>query len=129
MIEKVSLSALKPASAACQGGPRPGTPDQDWLTRSVEDLEDVWPRSQDLKTAQCYAFQCADLLEVRCETIARARKAEPLFVAAVDAAGNPLMLLALAIERRQGLRTLTFLDGGLSDYNAPVLFAAAGDWD
>jgi len=68
------------------------------------------------------------LLEVRCDTIARARNAETLFAAVVDAEAKPLLLLALAIENKHGLRALTFLDGGLSDYNAPVVFAAARDW-
>jgi CelD/BcsL family acetyltransferase involved in cellulose biosynthesis len=46
----------------------------------------------------------------------------------VDAERNPLMLLPLGIERRHGVRILTFLDGGLSDYNSPVVFPATQDW-
>jgi len=39
-----------------------------------------------------------------------------------------MMLLPWAIERRWGVRVLSFLDGGLSDYNAPVIFPAAQHW-
>jgi CelD/BcsL family acetyltransferase involved in cellulose biosynthesis len=53
---------------------------------------------------------------------------ETLFVAVVDAESNPLMLLPLGIERRHGVRILTFLDGGLSDYNSPVVFPAMRNW-
>jgi CelD/BcsL family acetyltransferase involved in cellulose biosynthesis len=53
---------------------------------------------------------------------------ETLFVAVVDAEKNPLMLLPLGIQRRHGVRVLTFLDGGLSDYNSPVVFPATRDW-
>jgi CelD/BcsL family acetyltransferase involved in cellulose biosynthesis len=45
----------------------------------------------------------------------------------LDGDGYPSMLLALGTERRGGARVLTFLDGGVSDYNAPVLFGEARD--
>jgi CelD/BcsL family acetyltransferase involved in cellulose biosynthesis len=61
-------------------------------------------------------------------TIAFARNMETLFVAVVDAERKPLMLLPLGMQRRCGVRILTFLDGGLSDYNSPVLFPATRDW-
>ena len=128
MIRKLCLESLKPASAGQGRTSRPGAPAQIWLTHDLSDFNDLWPRSQQLKDARCHAFQCADILEVRCNTIATARNMETLFVAVVDAESNPLMLLPLGIERRQGVRILTFLDGGLSDYNAPVVFPATRDW-
>src|SRR5439155_15054110 len=128
MIHKLSLESSERISAAPARTSQPGNPDQIWLTHTLSDFNNFWPRSQQLKAARCYAFQCADILEVRCKTIALARKIETLFVAVVDAESNPLMLLPLGIERRHGVRILTFLDGGLSDYNAPVVFPATRDW-
>jgi CelD/BcsL family acetyltransferase involved in cellulose biosynthesis len=52
-----------------------------------------------------------------------------MFVAVVNADDQPLMLLPLGIEPRYGARVLTFLDGGVSDYNAPIVFPFAQDWD
>src|SRR5262249_16118538 len=54
-----------------------------------------------------------------------ARKVQPLFVRVDDERGTPLLLLPLGIERRRGAHAFTFLDGGVADYNAPVLFPGA----
>jgi CelD/BcsL family acetyltransferase involved in cellulose biosynthesis len=128
MIHKRSLASLKRASVGHDRTSRPGIPAQIWLADNILDFKGFWPYSRQLKAARCHAFQCADILEVRCNTIAIARNMDTLFVALVDAAGNPLMLLPLGIERRHGVRILTFLDGGLSDYNSPVVFPATRDW-
>jgi CelD/BcsL family acetyltransferase involved in cellulose biosynthesis len=128
MVCKRSLESLKRASAGHDCTSRPGIPAQIWLADNIRDFKDFWPYSQHFKAARCYAFQCADILEVRCNTIAAARNTGTQFVAVVDAEGNPLMLLPLGIECRQGVRILTFLDGGLSDYNSPVVFPATRNW-
>jgi len=108
---------------------RPEDPAQIWLTNKLSDFDRFWPRSNELKSARCYPFQCADILDVRCNTMAAARNTEVLFAAVVDAQTNPLMLLPLGIERRSGVRILSFLDGGLSDYNAPIVFPGTQDWN
>lgn len=36
-------------------------------------------------------------------------------------APDPLMILPLALQRRDGLNIITFADGGLTDYNTPLL--------
>src|SRR6266567_9144227 len=77
---------------------RPGTPAQIWLTSNIRHLKEFWPRSQDFKEARCYAFQCADILEIRCDTIASARKMQTVFAAILDRESKPLILLALSIE-------------------------------
>ena len=104
MIHKLSLESPERISAAPARTSQPGNPDQIWLTHTLSDFNNFWPRSQQLKAARCYAFQCADILEVRCKTIALARKIETLFVAVLDAERNPLMLLPLGIERRHEVR-------------------------
>jgi CelD/BcsL family acetyltransferase involved in cellulose biosynthesis len=107
---------------------KPGDPAEIFLVRSVSELSMFWPRSNQPHVARCYAFQYADILEVRCATIAAARHVDTLFVAVVDSQRQPLMLLPWGIERRWGVRVLSFLDGGLSDYNAPIIFPAAQQW-
>jgi CelD/BcsL family acetyltransferase involved in cellulose biosynthesis len=128
MIHKLSLESTPGASASRDRVPSPGTAAQIWLSSRLSDFSAVWPHTLQLNGARCYAFQCADILEVRCKTIARARRIETLFAAVVDADSNPLMLLPLGIERRHGVRVLSFLDGGLSDYNSPVVFPATRNW-
>lgn len=92
------------------------------VTSNLDDLADCWPTSARPGEAYCYQFQHADLLRIWCKTIGRARQVEPVFVAVRSHAGKPLMLLALGVEYTNGIRILSFLDGGVSDYNAPVLF-------
>jgi CelD/BcsL family acetyltransferase involved in cellulose biosynthesis len=40
---------------------------------------------------------------------------------------KPAMLLPLGIERTNGIRILRFLDCGVSDYNAPVVYPEIAD--
>src|SRR5690242_18023770 len=89
---------------------------------SLDDFRDVWPRTNDLKGTAAYVFQCADILEAWIDTFGRARATQILLVLISDAAGQPLMALPLGIEKHGGLSTLSFLDAGVSDYNAPVLY-------
>ena len=99
-----------------------------WISDDIGDFRAIWPISCEVDDARCYAFQCADFLEIRSRTITRARNVAPLFVVVFDRETDPLMLLPLGIERRFGVRILSFLDGGLSDYNAPIVFPGVQDW-
>jgi CelD/BcsL family acetyltransferase involved in cellulose biosynthesis len=99
------------------------------VSENFEYFSDLWPRSDRMGSAHCYAFQCADILALWCDTIGRARGTHPLFVAVFDEASRPLLLLPLGIERIDGMRVLGFLDGGVSDYNAPVVFEPTRVWD
>ena len=112
-----------------QGNTFPQVPAQIWLSEDIRDFAAFWPRTTELGAARSWVFQCADIVEVWCDTIGTARHIQPLFVAVVDAESRPLALFPLGIERRQGARVLTFLDGGVCDYNAPILFPAARHWD
>lgn len=100
-------------------------PDGIRVSRDLGDFAAIWPRSDDLGSARCHVFQCADVLTVWLDTIGAARGIDPHFVVVSDERGEPRFALALGIERRFGVRVLTFLDGGVSDYNAPVVFANA----
>lgn len=85
-------------------------------------FDGLWPRTDGSPIAASYVFQRADLLAMWRDTIGAARGTQPVFTAIFDGRDRPLMLLPLGIERRHGIRILGFLDGGVCDYNAPVLF-------
>ncbi|MEX2128811.1 MAG: GNAT family N-acetyltransferase [Xanthobacteraceae bacterium] len=95
---------------------------------SLDDLRALWPRANARRDARCFAFQCADVLEVWCDTIGRARQIEPAFVTVLGTSGQPALLIPLGIEQSNGVRVLQFLDSSLSDYNAPVVFPEAAAW-
>lgn len=97
---------------------------------NLADFADLWPRTDRYGSAHCYAFQCADILQVWCDTVGKARGTRAVFVAVFDDIGQPILLLPLGIEtRRHVIRVLRFLDGGVCDYNAPVVFAPTRTWD
>lgn len=118
-------------SAPAPPGATRGRPD-DVDIRIADDIETFaafWPTSADLGVARGHVFQCADVLRVWCETMGVARGTQPCLAAVLDPNGSPLMLLPLGIERRGRTRVLTFLDGDVSDYNAPILFPSEWTWD
>ncbi len=98
------------------------------VASNLTEFNDIWPRSNSRGETYCYALQCADILEVWCETIGKARRTRPLFVAVFDDIGRPMLLLPLGIERHRGIQILRFLDGELNDYNAPIIFEPIRTW-
>jgi CelD/BcsL family acetyltransferase involved in cellulose biosynthesis len=98
------------------------------VSRSLRDFAAWWPRSGDRGEGRCYAFQYAEILEVWCDTIGEANRIEPVFVAIFGASGSPALLLPFGIQARNGVRVLRFMDDGVSDYNAPVVFPEAASW-
>ena len=101
------------------------------IAHSIEELSDRWPTAAGLSSVHGFPFQTRDYLAVWLPTIGAARGVEPLLVEVEDDTGNALMFVPIGIERRNGARILTFLDGGVVDYNAPLLCdcAKAVDWD
>ncbi len=95
------------------------------VSDKLSDFEDMWPTLNQAGDCRFFAFQARDALEVWLRTIGQARRVQPIFVRISKVDGTPLMLLPLGIERRHGLKFLGFLDGGVVDYNAPVLFPGA----
>jgi CelD/BcsL family acetyltransferase involved in cellulose biosynthesis len=98
-----------------------------YATTDIRAFRPIWPTSGETNAARRYAFQNADFLETWCATIGAARQTDFAFVGIFDQRGQPVALLPLGIEARSGLRMLTFLDGGVVDYNCPVLFPASQD--
>lgn len=70
-----------------------------------------------------HVFQTREYLETWLKTIGAARRARPCFLRIYDDNGLRA-LLSLCIEPRRGARVLTFMDGGVADYNAPILLPA-----
>ncbi len=71
-------------------------------------------------------YQCYRFLSAWHETMGRADGARPLLIVARNAAGRPLALLPLCIERHAGLDIALFLGGRESNFNLPLLDPAAG---
>lgn len=91
---------------------------------------ELWPDLANLagrSDARSYPFQCRDHLEVWLETIGTACGVRPFFAKVSSPQGEPLMLLPLGLRRQAGIRLLEFLDCGVCDYNAPVLFRAGSN--
>lgn len=116
--------------------PADSVPARICVSIDIRNFASFWPRSSGLGEAHCFPFQCADLIELLCDTVVPARQAEPWLIAVLNQNDEPLALLPLCIEHPHDthhpisdIRLLKFLDGGLSDYNAPVLFPAAANWD
>jgi CelD/BcsL family acetyltransferase involved in cellulose biosynthesis len=95
------------------------------IASSLDEFAGRWPTTADRGNARCYPFQCADVLQIWCETIGRSKDIEPIFAAVHAAKGEPLFLFPFGIERANGVRILRFLDHGVSDYNAPVVYPEA----
>ena len=96
---------------------------------AVERVRDIqalphWPLLDDLGS-NALAFQRRDHLEIWLETIGRGLNVTPCFIKVSTRNGEPVMLLPFGIVKQRGIKILTFLDGGVADYNAPVLYPAA----
>jgi CelD/BcsL family acetyltransferase involved in cellulose biosynthesis len=94
----------------------------------IRSFEGSWPAMPQLdarKDIKAYAFQCCDHLSVWMETIGAMRRVRPFFVSIRNERGDPVMMIPLGVEIHRGIRVLGFLDGGIADYNAPVIYDAA----
>jgi len=83
-----------------------------------------WPAASALGETRGHIFQTREFIAAWQASFGRQHRFSPLFIEARDGEGTPLLLLALVIERRGGVRTLSFLDQGHADYNAPLLLPA-----
>lgn len=99
------------------------------VVKRVQDIGALpqWPALND-PGSRALAFQRRDHLEIWLETIGRGLNVTPAFISVSTRSGEPVMLLALGIRKTHGLKVLTFLDGGVADYNAPILYPAAGQF-
>lgn len=114
------------AAAAIAPPERPGAASQAQgiELRTYGDLSPVkaaWTRFE--AHADCTPFQTFARLSKWQAHIGARRGVQPAIVTGADADGALLFILPLAVERRHGIRRLTWLGSELSDYNAPLLGA------
>lgn len=92
------------------------------------DIPDVWPSAATPGNEHCHIFQTREFVEAWMASFGLSPRLGAYFVVVRSAAGTPLMLLPLSLERRRGLSILSFIDQGQADYNAPILFEPAPEW-
>jgi CelD/BcsL family acetyltransferase involved in cellulose biosynthesis len=68
-----------------------------------------------------YVYQSREFLEVWMASIGRARRARCFLVVVKDTGSNPVFYLPLVVETKFNGRILRFMDGGVADFNAPIL--------
>jgi CelD/BcsL family acetyltransferase involved in cellulose biosynthesis len=73
----------------------------------------------DLASCKGFAFQHPEWLKTWLDTLGMAHAFTPCFIRIVSSSGEPLMVAPFGISVRRGCRILSFLDAGVSDYNAP----------
>jgi CelD/BcsL family acetyltransferase involved in cellulose biosynthesis len=83
----------------------------------------AWPSINAGPQLSMYVYQSREFLDVWIASIGRARRARCFLVVVRDAGDNPVLYLPLVIETRFNNRILRFMDGGVADFNAPILAA------
>jgi len=84
-----------------------------------------WPSIDAGPELLMYVYQSREFLEVWMASIGKARHARCFLVVVKDSASKPVLYLPLAIETRFNNRILRFMDGGVADFNAPIMAAGA----
>jgi CelD/BcsL family acetyltransferase involved in cellulose biosynthesis len=86
-----------------------------------------WPSVAAMGEARGHVFQTREFISAWLQTYGAASCVTPLFVEVRDTDDRPLLLIPFAIERRGRLSILKFTDSEQADYNAPLVFARAGE--
>jgi CelD/BcsL family acetyltransferase involved in cellulose biosynthesis len=76
----------------------------------------------------CLPFQRYEWAEQWCAVLAPMLRARPCIVL-VSRSNAPVLILPFCIVQRGPVRSLEFMDGGVNDYNAPVLSGLAAQLD
>ena len=82
-----------------------------------------WPSISTGPEFQMHVYQSREFLDVWMATIGKARGVECFLVVVKDQDNRPLLYLPLAIETKFNVRILRFMDGGVTDFNAPIVVA------
>jgi CelD/BcsL family acetyltransferase involved in cellulose biosynthesis len=85
-----------------------------------------WPSITAGCDLQMHVYQSREFLDVWMSTIGRARGIECHLVVIRDRDKGPVLYLPLAIETKYNVRLLRFMDGGVADFNGPILLAGQG---
>ena len=81
----------------------------------------AWPGAADDATLDSYVYQSREFLTVWLATMGPARRAQLFLVVVETVEGRPVFWLPLVVEQEFGCAVLRFPDGGMADYNAPIL--------
>lgn len=92
---------------------------------STRQLSDDWPEADDRTGCAFFVFQSRAFLEAWEASYGRKSSVRLCLVEVRQRDGAPIIFLPLYLGRRYGVRVLSFIDGGVSDYNAPVIFPGA----
>jgi CelD/BcsL family acetyltransferase involved in cellulose biosynthesis len=95
---------------------------------SIAGIPAEWPSAARESEGVCHVFQTREFIDIWCRTYAAARNARPLLVTVLAADGSLLLMLPLVLQREGYTRVLGFMDSGVADYNAPVLFPTSRIW-
>jgi CelD/BcsL family acetyltransferase involved in cellulose biosynthesis len=95
----------------------------------VDDLSNDWPDANDSSGCALYVFQSRTFLRAWEASYGAAHKAELCLIEVRDQNQRPVLFVPFCIMQRYGARILSFVDDGVSDYNAPILFENAPHWD
>lgn len=85
-----------------------------------------WPGAADDAVLDGFVYQSREFLAVWFDTLGKARRARSILAVVADERG-PALWLPLVVEREFGCAVLRFPDGGMADYNAPVLRRSVGE--
>ncbi|MBC2884413.1 GNAT family N-acetyltransferase [Ochrobactrum sp. CM-21-5] len=94
----------------------------------VARLSDAWPDADDDSGSALFVFQSKSFLRAWEASYGIAHKAQLCLVEVRDQNRQPILFVPLCILRRYGARILYFVDDGVSDYNAPVIFPNTPRW-
>ena len=93
------------------------------------EVPDYWPSAADgTDHTKRHVFQTREFIEAWMATRGVSSAVGAYFVEVRDTENQPLLLLPLTVTSSRGARTLGFMDAGLADYNAPVLFVRPVQW-
>ncbi len=86
---------------------------------SLEQIKNIWQEFQ--KGADCYGFQTYEWVSHWYQTIGLSLKIRLCIVLIWDENNTPILLFPFGIQEKMRISCLVFLDGGISDYNAPLV--------
>ncbi len=92
---------------------------------STEQLSANWPDANDRTGATFFVFQSKSFLKVWEATYGKKPGVQLCLTEVRKSDGTPLLFLPLFVTHIYGFRVLSFIDDGVSDYNAPIVFPAA----
>lgn len=86
---------------------------------SFEEARESWQALE--PEALLYGTQTFEWLAHWYDKVGRANRLQPCVILVSDRAGTPLLLLPLGIRKAQGIASLTWLGGDITDYHAPLV--------